>query len=81
MARPILDVQPAEPLPKKGKGKAAPTLAALAGSAIDDLDSLRAAIGTLRAAMKAAAEELDFELAAQLRDRARQLEQMELQMR
>ena len=81
VARPILDVQPAEPLPKKGKGKAAPTLAALAGSAIDDLDSLRAAIGTLRAAMKAAAEELDFELAAQLRDRARQLEQMELQMR
>ncbi|KAB2896809.1 MAG: excinuclease ABC subunit UvrB [Kofleriaceae bacterium] len=80
--RTILDVQPAEPLPKKGKGgKQAPTLAALSGTAIDDLDSLRQAIDKLRIAMRAAAEDLDFELAAQLRDRARELEMMELQMR
>ncbi|HUQ03062.1 MAG TPA: excinuclease ABC subunit UvrB [Kofleriaceae bacterium] len=80
--RTILDVQPADPLPKKGKGgKQTPTLAALSGSAIDDLDSLRQAIDKLRTAMKAAADDLDFELAAQLRDRARELEMMELQMR
>jgi excinuclease ABC subunit B len=80
--RTILDVQPADPLPKKGKGgKQSPTLAALSGTAIDDLDSLRQAIDKLRKEMRAAAEDLDFELAAQLRDRARELEMMELQMR
>jgi len=81
VVRAILDVQPAEPLPKKGKGKQPPSLAALDGSSIDDLASLRKAIDKLRTAMRAAADDLDFELAAQLRDRARELEMMELQMR
>ncbi len=82
VVRAILDVQAADPIPRKGKGgKQAPALAALSGSQIDDLDSLRDAINKLRVAMKAAAEDLDFELAAQLRDRARELEQLELQMR
>ena len=58
-----------------------PSLAALDGSSIDDLASLRKAIDKLRTAMRAAADDLDFELAAQLRDRARELEMMELQMR
>ncbi len=81
VVRSILDVQPAVPLVKRGKGKQPPALAALSGSAIDDLDSLRDAIGKLRTAMKVAADDLDFELAAQLRDRARELEMLELQMR
>ena len=81
VVRAILDVQIAAPIPKKAKGAAQPALAALSGSAIDDLDSLRDAIAKLRIAMKAAAEDLDFELAAQLRDRARELEMLELQMR
>jgi excinuclease ABC subunit B len=81
VVRAILDVQIAAPIPRKGKGKQPPALAALSGSQIDDLDSLRDAIGKLRTAMKAAAEDLDFELAAQLRDRARELEMLELQMR
>jgi len=79
--RQILDVQIAAPMPKKGRGKSGPTLAALSGAHIDDLDSLRDAITKLRTAMKAAAEDLDFELAAQLRDRARELEMLELQAR
>jgi protein-arginine kinase activator protein McsA len=48
---------------------------------IDDLGSLRVAIDKLRGAMKTAADDLDFELAAALRDQARELERMELQMR
>jgi excinuclease ABC subunit B len=82
VVRAILDVQVADPIPKKGKGgKQTPALAALSGTEIDDITSLRAAIDKLRTAMRAAAEDLDFELAAQLRDRARELEQMEIQMR
>jgi excinuclease ABC subunit B len=77
--RSILDVQPAEPMPKKG-GKSAP-LGALELKKIDDLDSLRAAIEKLRKEMKQAASDLEFERAAALRDQARQLEQLELQMR
>jgi excinuclease ABC subunit B len=77
--RSILDVQPAEPMPKKG-GKSAP-LGALELKKIDDLDSLRAAIEKLRNDMKQAASDLEFERAAALRDQARQLEQLELQMR
>jgi excinuclease ABC subunit B len=79
VSRPILEVQPATPIPKKA-GKGAQVLTALPAS-IDDLDSLRDAIAKLRASMKAAAEDLDFELAATLRDKARELEQLELQMR
>ena len=48
---------------------------------IDDLAGLRAAIDKLRNEMKQAAAELEFERAAALRDKARELEQLELQMR
>ena len=83
VSRPILDVAPAEPLPGK-KGRGGRGLAPAGGipvGKIDDLTSLRGAIDKLRTAMKTAAEDLDFELAATLRDQARELERMELQMR
>ena len=76
--RTILDIQPAEPLPRKG------ARAAVAGidlGAIDDLDGLRTAIATIRSEMKEAAAELEFERAAALRDKARELEQIELRFR
>ncbi len=78
-SRTILDVQPAEPLPKKGAK--AMQLAAIDLKKIDDLGSLRAAIEKLRVEMKQAASDLEFERAAALRDRARELEQLELQMK
>jgi len=78
-SRSILDVQPAEPMPKKGQRSA--QLAAVDMKKIDDLDSLRAAIDKLRAEMRQAAADLEFERAAALRDKARELEQLELQMR
>jgi excinuclease ABC subunit B len=78
-SRKILDVQPAEPIPKKGQRS--PQIAALEMQKIDDIDSLRAAIDKLRREMREAAAELEFERAAQLRDKARELEQLELQMR
>ncbi len=76
----ILDVQPAEPMPKKGQRS---QIAALDMSIakIDNLDSLRGAIDKLRGEMKQAAADLEFEKAAALRDKARELEQLELQMR
>jgi excinuclease ABC subunit B len=77
--RSILDVQPAEPIPKKGSRSM--QLAALDLTKIDDLGSLRSAIDKLRAEMKQAAADLEFEKAAALRDKARELEQLELQMR
>jgi excinuclease ABC subunit B len=80
-SRSILDVQPAEPLPKKGQRNVAVQIAALELHKVDDLDSLRAAIDKLRAEMKQAAADLEFERAAALRDKARELEQLELQMR
>ncbi|MGE0396079.1 MAG: excinuclease ABC subunit UvrB [Kofleriaceae bacterium] len=76
--RAILDVQPAEPLPK---GRRAPQIAAIDLKKIDDIDSLRATIEKLRTEMKQAAADLEFEKAAALRDKARELEQMELAMR
>ena len=76
--RSILDHHPAQPIPKKGKGG---PLASIDLKQIDDLDTLRAAIDKLRTSMKAAAADLDFELAATLRDEARKLEQFELQFR
>jgi excinuclease UvrABC helicase subunit UvrB len=81
--RSILDVAPAEPIPKKGKSaRAVASAAGVAGvPAISDLGTLRTAIDKLRSAMKTAADDLDFELAAALRDQARELERMELQMR
>src|SRR5262249_52704634 len=78
-SRSILDIQPAEPMPKKGQR--AMQVAAVDLKKIDDLDSLRAAIEKLRAEMRQAAADLEFERAAALRDRARELEQLELQMR
>ena len=78
-SRSILDVQPAEPMPKKGQRAA--QLAAVDMKKIDDLDSLRAAIDKLRTEMRQAAADLEFERAAALRDKARELEQLELQMR
>jgi excinuclease ABC subunit B len=77
--RPIMDLQIASPMPKKGAKVV--ELAGLDLKKIDDLDTLRIAIGKLRGEMRAAAENLEFERAAQLRDKARELEQLELQMR
>jgi excinuclease ABC subunit B len=48
---------------------------------ISDARELRETINKLRKEMRAAAEDLEFELAAQLRDRARQLEDLELALR
>ncbi len=76
----ILDVQPAEPLPQKGR-RGGPQVAGLELAKIDDLGSLRSAIDKLRREMKQAAADLEFERAAQLRDKARELEQLEIQMR
>lgn len=75
--RAILDIQVAAPIPKKGQRSPA----GIDLSNIADLGGLRAAIERLRREMKQAAEDLEFERAAQLRDKARELEQIELQMR
>jgi len=77
--RSILDIQPAEPIPKKGAK--ALEIASIDLRKIDDLETLRAAIGKLRAEMRKAATDLEFERAAALRDKARELEQLELQLR
>jgi excinuclease ABC subunit B len=82
--RAIMDMQVAAPLPPKGRRGAQAGLAAVAGvdlRKIDDLSSLRMAIDKLRSEMKQAAADLEFERAAALRDKARELEQLELQMR
>jgi excinuclease ABC subunit B len=78
-SRTILDIQIAEPLPQKGRRP--PQAPVIDLKKIDDLDSLRAAIDKLRGEMKQAASELEFERAAALRDKARELERIELQMR
>jgi excinuclease ABC subunit B len=78
-SRSIMDMQVADPMPKKGQRSA--QIAAVDLKKIDDLDSLRAAIEKLRAEMRQAAADLEFERAAALRDKARELEQLELQMR
>jgi excinuclease ABC subunit B len=75
--RSIMDLQIAAPLPKKGKRD----VSGIDMSAIDGLDSLRSAITSVRAEMKKAAADLEFERAAALRDKARELEQLELTMR
>jgi excinuclease ABC subunit B len=82
--RAIMEMQVAEPLPPKGRRGAQAGIAAIAGvdlRKIDDLSSLRTAIDKLRSEMKQAAADLEFERAAALRDKARELEQLELQMR
>ena len=78
-SRRILDIQVAEPIPKKGQR--AVQIAAVQLEKIDDITSLRAAIEKLRGEMRQAAADLEFEKAAALRDKARELEQLELQMR
>jgi excinuclease ABC subunit B len=78
-SRAILEMQIAEPMPKKGQ-RSAP-LGALELAKIDSLDTLRDTIDKVRREMREAAADLEFERAAQLRDRARELEQLELQMR
>jgi excinuclease ABC subunit B len=77
--RTILDIQPAEPMPKKGARSA--EIAGIDMRKIGDLDALRATIQKVRAEMRKAAADLEFEKAAALRDKARELEQLELQMR
>ncbi|MCE9577559.1 MAG: excinuclease ABC subunit UvrB [Deltaproteobacteria bacterium] len=76
--RSIMEMQVAAPLPKKGKGL---DMGAIDLKAIDGLDSLRSAIANVRAEMKKAASDLEFERAAALRDKARELEQLELTLR
>jgi len=78
-SRAIMEMQIAEPMPAKGRRGAQVPVVDL--KKIDDLGSLRAAIEKLRGEMKEAAAELEFERAAALRDKARELEQIELQMR
>ena len=78
-SRAIMEMQVAEPIPKKGQRSA--QIAAIDLKKIDDIDSLRAAIEKLRVEMRQAAADLEFEKAAALRDKARELEQLELQMR
>jgi excinuclease ABC subunit B len=83
-SRAIMDIQVAEPMPQKGRRGAQAGLAAVAGidlRKIDDLSSLRVAIDKLRSEMRQAAADLEFERAAALRDKARELEQLELRMR
>jgi excinuclease ABC subunit B len=78
-SRAIMEMQVAEPLPQKGRRSG--QVPAIDFKKIDDLGSLRSAIDKLRSEMKQAAADLEFERAAALRDKARELEQIELQMR
>ena len=78
-SRAIMEMAIAEPLPQKGRRSS--QIAGIDLKKIDDLGSLRAAIDKLRSEMKQAAADLEFERAAALRDKARELEQIELQMR
>jgi excinuclease ABC subunit B len=78
-SRAIMEMKVAEPLPQKGRRSA--QVPAIDLKNIDDLGSLRSAIDKLRSEMKQAAADLEFERAAALRDKARELEQLELQMR
>ena len=48
---------------------------------IESTDDLRRRIQALRAEMRAAADDLDFERAAELRDQAKKLEELELALR
>jgi excinuclease ABC subunit B len=82
-SRAIMELQIAEPMPQKGRrgAQAAGLVAGLDLKKIDDLGSLRTAIDKLRGEMKQAAAELEFERAAALRDKVREFEQLELQMR
>ncbi|MBT8493568.1 MAG: excinuclease ABC subunit UvrB, partial [Deltaproteobacteria bacterium] len=61
--------------------RATRALESAAGAGIRDAEELRKNIAKLRNEMKKAADELEFERAAELRDQARQLEQIELTLR
>ena len=78
--RAILDIQTANP---DGSYPRAAETASTAADTLDELaiespDQLRKAIEQMRAEMRAAAADLDFERAAMLRDRARELESLQL---
>jgi excinuclease ABC subunit B len=80
--RTILDIQPAD---ADGRYPRAAVTASRAAEKLDAMHveqpaELRAVIDKLRAQMRDAAAELDFERAAMLRDRARELEELELAM-
>jgi excinuclease ABC subunit B len=82
--RKIQEMAAAVPIPKKGKQTATSVMQGLGGldlAKIDDLGTLRTAIDKLRAEMQKAAADLEFERAATLRDKARELEQLELTLR
>ena len=79
-SRAIMELQIAAPIAKKGQ-RGGPQLAGVDLKQIDDLGTLRSAIDKLRGEMKQAAADLEFERAATLRDKARELEQLELAMR
>ena len=61
--------------------KSVKALEAAANVNIHDAEGLRAAIDKIRKDMKKASEKLEFEHAAELRDQARALEQIELTLR
>ncbi len=65
----------------KGSRGNAMQIAGIELKKLDSLDGVRYAIQKVRNEMKQAAADLEFERAAQLRDKARELEQLELQMR
>ncbi len=81
--RSILDIQPASPDGSYARPVFTPAVAAeeLERNDIHDPNELRKAIAKVRKEMQAAAAALDFERAAQLRDRARDLEALELAVR
>jgi excinuclease ABC subunit B len=78
--RSILDIQPANPDGSYTRPLLSPAVAgeALERFEIHDADALRSTIAKLREEMRAAAAALDFERAATLRDRARELEALDL---
>ena len=78
--RAILDIKTANP---DGSYPSAAETASKTADALDELDisspkELRDAIDKLRVEMRAAAADLEFERAAMLRDRARELEELQL---
>jgi excinuclease ABC subunit B len=77
--RTMQEMQLADPMPKKGKKSF--ENGGINMSEIADLESLRSMIGKMRADMKKAAADLEYETAAAMRDKIRQLEQLELEMR
>jgi excinuclease ABC subunit B len=78
--RSILDIQPANPDGSYARPLLSPAVAgeALERFEIHDADTLRSTIARLREEMRDAAAALDFERAASLRDRARELEALDL---